>query len=191
MKQSLAGFSMNKETVIGEGYALLHQYSTNIILPLLAKTGTTISTVELTTCGLISDLLTGKEGASSYFILGITPYTSEMKIKLGISKELLVHDGPGTVSSQTARELAEKIRLYAKSDIGLAETGMLPTDFHQRRTRKRAGEVFMAISTKSNTTSFKFELTSDLPRLLMRHEIAWNVLSILETFLASDSLPLR
>lgn len=168
---------------------MLHQYSQEVLIPLLVQKGLTISTVELTVCGLVSDLLTGKKGASTYFILGITPYTTEMKLKLGIFPDILSHDGPGTVSSQSAQILAQKVREYSKSDIGVAETGMLPSEFHHRRTQKRAGEVFLAIDTKVNKFVTKLELDSSLSRLLMRQEIAYQVLITLESFLNTNNWP--
>lgn len=174
---------------IGEGYYLLHEYSQKFVIPLLVKTKQTIAIVELTTCGLLSDLLTGKSGASTYFILGITPYTTEMKSKLKIPHNLLSHNGPGTVSAETALNLAEKVRLCSNSKIGLAETGMLPTDFNKRRTRKKAGEVYLAISTKSDSLSVQLDVDSTLPRVQMRQEISWKILTQLELFLKSLELP--
>ncbi len=189
LRHSLKDSTSEYESLVGEGYSLLHQYSQRFVIPLFIKAKKTISTVELTTCGLVSDLLTGISGASDYFILGITPYTSEMKIKLGLSPDLLTHDGPGTVSPQSAHALAQKVRQYSKSDIGLAETGMLPTNFKSRRTQKRAGEVFLAIDTITKNTTIKLELNMELSRLLMRQEIAWNVLLALEDFLKAMDLP--
>ena len=189
LRHSLKDSTSEYESLVGEGYSLLHQYSQRFVIPLFIKAKKTVSTVELTTCGLVSDLLTGISGASDFFILGITPYTSEMKIKLGLSPDLLSHDGPGTVSPQSAHALAQKVRQYSKSDIGLAETGMLPTDFQGRRTQKKAGEVFLAIDTVSNNITIKLELNVEFSRLLMRQEIAWNVLTALESFLNVIDLP--
>ncbi len=189
LRLSVKDSQKDDELLIGEGYYLLHQYAQQTVIPLLVESGRTISTVELTTCGLISDLLTGKKGASDFFVLGITPYTSEMKIKLGVSLDLLTHNGPGTVSPQSAHSLAQKVRQYSNSDIGIAETGMLPTEFQGRRTRKRAGEIFLAIDTSVKNTAIELKLESNPSRLLMRQEIAWNVLTTLEDFLNTIEWP--
>jgi nicotinamide-nucleotide amidase len=145
-----------------------------------------MSTVELTTCGLISELLTSRPGASSYFILGISPYSTEMKIKLGISPELLKHGGPGTVSLQTAKALAERVRSYSNSNIGLAETGMLPSNFESRRTRKRPGEAYFAISTANKVFSKELVIQKNLSRILMRQAIVWEILKEFESFLRQE-----
>ncbi|MHA1977462.1 MAG: CinA family protein [Candidatus Hodarchaeales archaeon] len=176
-------------SLVGEGYYLLHQYAQENVIPLIVTKGVTVSTVELTVCGLVSDLLTGKEGASAFFILGITPYSAKMKTKLSIPPDLLIHDGPGTVSFQSARALAQKIRHYSESDIGIAETGMLPTNFQGHRTRKRAGEVYLAIDTARNNFSTKLKVDPNHSRLLMRQEIAWKILVNLEKFLDANEWP--
>jgi nicotinamide-nucleotide amidase len=170
-------------------YELLHKYSQAIIIPKLIEQGATISTVELTTCGLLTDLLTGVSGASKYFLLGIIPYSSDMKIKFGISPEYLNHVGPGTVSTRTAIALAHEVRIYSKSTIGLAETGMLPSELKKRRTEKKAGEVHLAIETETNSISKRLNIQHDLPRVIMRQAIAFEVLKTLEVFLHSSSLP--
>jgi nicotinamide-nucleotide amidase len=145
-----------------------------------------VSIVELTTCGLISELLTSQPGSSSYFILGISPYTTEMKIKFGISPELLKHDSPGTVSLQAAEALAERVRLHSNSIIGLAETGMLPSIFESRRTQKRPGEVYFAINTVNKFISKKLSIQNNLSRILMRQAIAWELLKEFESYLRQE-----
>ena len=173
------------------GYSYLHQFCQVFLVPELIKQGATISVVELTTCGLLTDVLTGASGASNYFLLGITPYNSDMKIKLGISPELLSHEGSGTVSTPTAIALARRVRIHSKSTIGLAETGMLPAELKKRRTQKKAGEVHLAIDTETACMNKKLVIQQDLPRVLMRQAIAFEVLKTLETFLCSDNLPKR
>ncbi len=172
-----------------ESYLLLHHFCQEFIIPELVKQKATISVVELTTCGLLSDILTGTSGASKYFLLGITPYSSDMKLKLGISPELLKHVGPGTVSTPTAIALARRVRTYSKSTIGLAETGMLPSDLDKRRTQKEAGEVHLAIETATTSINKKLTIQHDLPRVIMRQGIAFEVLKTLESFLCSSNLP--
>ena len=166
-------------------YLSLHQFCQEFILPELIKQGITISVVELTTCGLLTDVLTGFSGASAYFLLGITPYNTKMKLKLGISPELLKHEGPGTVSTPTAIALARKVRVYSESTIGLAETGMLPSEMKQRRTQKKAGEVHLAIDTATESINKKLHIQPDLPRVIMRQAIAFETLKTLEAFLCS------
>lgn len=167
-------------------YVLLHKYAKKRIIPLIQQKNFTIATVELTTCGLISDLLTGSSGASHYFILGMTPYSNEMKIKLGIPYEELIFGGYGVVSSEIAKDLAQRIRDYSGAKIGLAETGLLSSsELKKRRTKKKAGEVYTAIAFNKKVSVKKLSIQRDLQRREMRQEIAFRVLQFLESFLRS------
>ncbi len=188
LKRAVSVPAVIKTEPIGQGYYFLQQYAKQIIIPLLIQKNATLAIVELTTCGLISDLLTSQSGASDYFLLGITPYNTDMKVKFGISQESLKHDGPGTVSLQTAKALANKVRLYSNAIIGLAETGLLPSNLESRRTQKEAGECYFAISTAVETVSQELEIQKDLPRLLMRQNIAWEILKEFERFLNNHYL---
>jgi len=117
-------------------YSLLHEYTKDIIIPLVRLKKVTIATVELTTCGLISDLLTSSNGASHFFILGMTPYSNEMKIKLGIKQEELSFGGYGVASLEAAKDLAKRIKDYSEAKIGLAETGLISSsELKKRRTK--------------------------------------------------------
>lgn len=169
-------------------YELLHEYSKNNIIPLIRQKNLTIATVELTTCGLISDLLTSNSGASHFFILGITPYSNDMKIKLGIRREELSFEGYGVVSPESAKDLALRIRDYSGAKIGIAETGLLTSsELEKRRTNKKAGEVFAAIAFDNEVLVKKLFVQRDLPRREMRQEIAFRVLQFLESVLRSSN----
>ncbi|MHA2328796.1 MAG: CinA family protein [Candidatus Hodarchaeales archaeon] len=123
---------------VGSSYSLLHEFSRVIVIPLIRQKEITISTVELTTCGLITDLLTGYSGASHFFVLGMTPYSNEMKVKLGIPRKELSFGGYGVASPEAAKKLAQLIMNYSGSDIGLAETGLISSsELKARRTKKK------------------------------------------------------
>ena len=172
-------------------YGLLHQYTKETIIPLIHKKGVTIATVELTTCGLISDLITGSSGASHIFLLGMTPYSNEMKIKLGIPREDLSFKGFGVASIEIAKQLAQRIQDYSGAKIGIAETGLITSsELERRRTEKKAGEVYTAIAFKKKISAMKLTIQKDLKRREMRQEIAFRVLRFLEnslkTFVTGD-----
>jgi len=172
------------QETIAMSYGLLHQYTKEFIIPLIHQKGLTIATVELTTCGLISDLLTGSSGASHIFILGMTPYSNEMKIKLGISREDLTFKGYGVASPEIAKQLAQRIRDYSGAKIGLAETGLITSsELEKRRTEKKAGEVYTAITFNEDISVTKLSIQNGLKRREMRQEIAFRVLQFLESFL--------
>ncbi|MFW9906841.1 MAG: CinA family protein [Candidatus Thorarchaeota archaeon] len=167
-------------------YGLLHRYAKEIIIPILHQKDLTIATVELTTCGLISDLLTGSSGASHIFILGMTPYSNEMKIKLGIPREDLSFKGYGVASPEIAKQLSQRIRDYSGARLGLAETGLITSsELKKKRTQKEAGEVYTAINFNAEVSVTKLSVQKNLKRREMRQEIAFRVLQFLETFLTS------
>lgn len=170
---------------IGFGYELLLRYMNIKIIPLLQEKEITVACVELTTCGLLSELLTCVPGSSSFFKMGLCPYSTDMKLKFGVPSPFLNHGGPGTVSIETAKFLAKKVALDASASLGIAETGMLPSDFSGKRTIKRAGEVYLAIYTVYHSISTKLQIQKNLSRLLMRQAITWEILQDLQKFLIS------
>ncbi|UCE14073.1 MAG: CinA family protein [Candidatus Heimdallarchaeota archaeon] len=175
-------YSVNSLT---NSYELLHKFAGMKIIPLIQQKEITIATVELTTCGLLSDLLTGSSGASNFFILGITPYSNEMKIKLGLPRKELSFGGYGVVSPDAAKNLAKQIRDFSGAEVGLAETGLLTSsELVKRRTKKRAGEVFIAAASATEVQVRKLSIQSDLSRKYMRQEIAFRVLQFLQEFLS-------
>ena len=89
----------------------------------LVKANLTIAVAEATGCGLIGYLLTGIPGSSRYFLGGLSPYSRQGKVRgLGMSESLL--DEKGSVSSETALEMAHRVRDLYDSDLGVAETGV-------------------------------------------------------------------
>ncbi len=177
------------EPSLTSSYGLLHEFARNNIVPLIKQKNITVASVELTTCGLITDLLTSSSGASLYFILGMIPYSNEMKIKLGIPREELSYGGYGVVSTEAAKELAQRVIEFSGAKIGIAETGLLTSsELKKRRTSKRAGEVFAAIASSEEVYVKELSIQNNLSRRYMRHEIAFRVLQFLLSFLESYNL---
>ncbi|MFW9853582.1 MAG: CinA family protein [Candidatus Thorarchaeota archaeon] len=175
---------------LGNGYAILHQGCEKYVVPLIQRKKKTLAITELTTCGLISDLLTGVSGASQYFLLGVIPYSTDAKMELGVSYSLLTHEGPGTVSHETAQALANRVRLFSRADISLAETGLLSSaSLAFKRTAKAAGTVFLSIVSQGKVHNEVLRVDPDLDRRMMRLEIAGYVLISLYTFLEGINDP--
>ncbi|MFX0086399.1 MAG: CinA family protein [Candidatus Hodarchaeota archaeon] len=165
-------------------YSLLCDYTRDYIVPLIRSNNVTVSVIESTTCGLLSDLLTSVSGASEFFIMGMTPYSNEMKIKIGFPKDELKFGGYGVVSRQAVEQLARCIRNYSGADLGIAETGLLAsTELKKRRTQKKAGEVYAAILSKERNLIERLSVQQNLSRVEMRQEIAFRVLQLLRRFL--------
>ncbi|MHA2203937.1 MAG: CinA family protein [Candidatus Hodarchaeales archaeon] len=187
--QEILGEAFEPKSTYIKSYGLLHEYAKRKIIPLIHQKDLTIATVELTTCGLISDLLTGSSGASDIFILGMTPYSNEMKIKLGIRREDLSFGGHGVASPETAKQLSQRIRDYSGANIGLAETGLITSSvLRKRRTEKQAGEVYTAITFNERVSVKKLAIQKGLKRREMRQEIAFRVLQFLELFLNAQEV---
>ena len=81
----------------------------------LAERGLTLAVAESCTGGMISALLTEREGASRYLLAGLTTYSNEAKTALlGVDPEVL--STHGAVSEAVARAMAEGARRVARRD---------------------------------------------------------------------------
>jgi len=109
--------------------------------------GLTLSAAESCTGGLICHFLTAVPGASSFFRAGVVTYSAASKRSiLGIGQK--VFSVYGVVSGETARRMAEKIRLLTKTDVSVSTTGNLGPDVLEGKPK---GLVYIAISTRKET----------------------------------------
>ena len=115
---------------------------------ILLKHRKTIAVAESCTGGLISHTLTNISGSSSYFKLGLVVYSNESKSKiLNIPHKQISRFG--AVSKEVAFLMANNVRKLAKTDIGIATTGIAgPTGATKK---KPIGTVYIAISHKHST----------------------------------------
>lgn len=118
------------------------------IVPSLIKAGTTLSVAESCTGGWLSKILTDVSGVSSIYKGGICSYANEIKIKLlGVKPETL--NTYGAVSEQTAREMAQGVRLAMNTDIGIGITGIAGPA--SDNTQKPVGLIYVAIASSNET----------------------------------------
>ncbi|MFA6054599.1 MAG: CinA family protein [Thermodesulfovibrionales bacterium] len=116
--------------------------------------GLTLSVAESCTGGLISHYVTHLPGASAFFKAGVISYSAEMKIKiLGVSSDII--SSSGVVSEQTAREMAEKLRLLTGTDISVSTTGNLGPDVLEG---KETGLIYVAVSKEGRTFAKELRL---------------------------------
>ncbi len=114
---------------------------------LLIERGLTLAVAESCTGGLVGHRLTEVPGSSRYFERGIVTYSNEAKMKLlGVSKALLARHG--AVSAQCASALAKGVRTRAKTDLGLAVTGIAGPEGGSEE--KPVGTVFVALATEDD-----------------------------------------
>lgn len=119
---------------------------------LLAK-GYRISTAESCTGGLISHRLTNIPGSSNYFDRGVIVYSNESKIDMiNVPQDVIMKHG--AVSEQTAKAMAEGVRDLAKTDIGLAVTGIAGPGGDTME--KPVGLVYIALASIRPTLVEKF-----------------------------------
>jgi len=117
----------------------------------------TLSAAESCTGGLVSHYLTSLPGAGAFFISGIIAYSETIKKDiLRVSPETILKYG--VVSEETAREMAEKVRILSKSDYGISTTGNLGPDVLEG---KEKGLVYISASREGKTVSHELKLKGD------------------------------
>ena len=135
----------------GEGVEL-----EDVVGRLLIKNRKTIATAESCTGGLIGDRLTNVSGSSLYYKGGIVAYSNSVKEKtIGVKKETL--DSAGSVSEDTALEMARGIRNKLNADIGLSTTGIAGPKGGTKE--KPVGLVYIAISYDRGEKVYRFTFT--------------------------------
>jgi nicotinamide-nucleotide amidase len=124
----------------------------------LSVTGFTLAVAESCTGGLIAQRLTSVPGSSKYFIEGCVTYSNESKIRLlGVDKQLIKEFG--AVSQQVARDMARGIRHIAKTDFGLAVTGIAGPGGGTEE--KPVGLVYIALADDAHTEHKKLMIPGD------------------------------
>lgn len=109
---------------------------------LFVKQNKTLSTAESCTGGLIANRITNVPGSSKYFKMGVITYSNESKIELLQVKEFTLKSY-GSVSKETALEMANGIKRLSNSDIALSTTGIAgPTGSSEE---KPIGTVFIGL----------------------------------------------
>ena len=87
---------------------------------------TTLAVMESCTGGLMANTLTDVPGASEYFLGGYVSYSTQQKIDLGVSAEVI--EEFGVVSQETAKAMAQAARQRAGADYGVGITGVAGPD---------------------------------------------------------------
>jgi nicotinamide-nucleotide amidase len=123
---------------------------------LLAR-GETVAAAESLTAGLFCAGLAAVPGASATLRGGAIVYATDLKATLaGVPEELLAAHGP--VSPQTARSLAEGIRVRCDATWGVGLTGVAgpdPVDGHG------PGRVYVGLSDGGRTDVVELDLPGD------------------------------
>ncbi|OGW36342.1 MAG: hypothetical protein A2Y97_05955 [Nitrospirae bacterium RBG_13_39_12] len=129
----------------------------NKVHELFRKQYLTLSVAESCTGGLISHYLTTVPGASTFFRGGIVAYSVEMKKEiLGISSKTISRHG--MVSEETAKEMAERVRIMAETDFSLSTTGNLGPEVLEDKDK---GLVYIAVCKRGGTFSKELRLKGE------------------------------
>lgn len=135
-----------------------HLYATDdvpiekTIVDLMTEQGLTLSAAESCTGGMLMETITTIPGSATVFLGGIVCYSNAMKEKLlNVPHDLLEgENAPGAVSAETAKILAEQVRMIVDTDFGLAITGVAGPGYSER---KPVGLVYIAISRRNGDTT--------------------------------------
>jgi nicotinamide-nucleotide amidase len=131
------------------------------IAKLMTARELTLSTAESCTGGLIANRITDIPGSSEFFERGAVTYSNESKTALlGVPAEVI--DKLGAVSEETARLMAEGIRLSSGCDLALAVTGIAgPAGGTEE---KPVGTTFIALAAPNRTFCRRYAFRWDRRR---------------------------
>ncbi|HYH78185.1 MAG TPA: competence/damage-inducible protein A [Longimicrobium sp.] len=136
-------------------YATGDQGLEEVVGGLLRDRGLTLAVAESCTGGRIGDWITDVPGSSGYFLLGVATYSNEAKqAMLGVRPETLA--AHGAVSTQTAEEMAQGVRLRGGADIGLSTTGVAGPG--GGTAEKPVGTICIGVAWEGGTWSRRYDL---------------------------------
>ena len=128
----------------------------------LTARGLTVATAESCTGGLVAARLVNYPGISSALGEAHVTYANEAKIKYcGVKEETL--KAYGAVSEQTAREMAEGLRVRSGADIAAATTGIAGPGGGTKE--KPVGLVYVACADRHGVRVEKLQLTGSRERI--------------------------
>ncbi len=107
-------FGVDKDTLQG------------VIGKYLTERRQSLGVMESLTGGLLSSTVTDVPGSSNYFVGGLVTYNTELKVQMGVPREIL--EQYGAISEETARAMAHTVRKRFDTDFGLGITGVAGPD---------------------------------------------------------------
>ena len=127
------------------------------VLARLEELGVTLATAESITGGLIGHVLTETPGSSRVYLGGVVSYGNRLKERIGVPTQTLAEFG--AVSEQTALAMANGIREWAGTDVGVAVTGIAGPG--GATETKPVGLTYIAVADLSGTVCERHEWTAD------------------------------
>lgn len=117
-----------------------------------------ISVAESFTGGGVGRAIVRVPGASAVYYEGLNTYDAESKMeRLGVTRFTVEHRG--TVSDETAYEMALGLLRSGKCDLAVATTGVAGPDPDEKGNP--AGLCYFAVGTKEQVNLYRYRLTGD------------------------------
>lgn len=131
------------------------------LLETFRKRGLTFAAAESCTGGLINERLTAIAGSSDVVEGGVVSYSNNVKMRLlGVKRETL--SAFGAVSEETAREMAEGVRVATGAGIAVSVTGIAGPGGGSEE--KPVGTVCFGCASEKMTKTQTMHFGSDLSR---------------------------
>lgn len=165
--------------IYGEGDKELDEF----VCEALIERQLTVSVAESCTGGMVASTFVDFPGISQIFSEGHITYSNAAKIKyLGVKEETL--DQYGSVSRETAGEMALGVAKASNSDIGISTTGIAGPNGGTKD--KPVGLVYIGIAFKGKLYTYQINNTGD--RYKVRRRTTMWVFSHLLNLLRDDQL---
>lgn len=149
------------------------------LIALCRKQGYRLATAESCTGGLVAGIVTEIPGSSDVFDRGFVTYSNPAKIELlGISPDLLAPGGPGAVSEETARAMAEGAIARSQADLAVGITGVAGPS--GGTPEKPVGLVHFAVAVRDGKTHHRVRQFGDLGRSAVRLAAVGEALALLD-----------
>ena len=153
----------------------------NEVVKLLIKDNITITTMESCTSGMVANLITNTEGASSIMQGAFVTYSNSAKVMQGVSSDTI--DNFGVYSSETAFEMAMNCREKFNTNIGIGVTGTTGNTDPNNADSKQ-GEIYYSFCTDKGFADCKLKIdTTNLSRKQIKEIICGNIFRTLNIIL--------
>jgi nicotinamide-nucleotide amidase len=158
------------------------------LIAVCRKQGYRIASAESCTGGLLSGILTEIAGSSDVFDRGFGTYSNAAKIDiLGISPDLLAPGGPGAVSEEVARAMAEGAIARSQADVAVAITGIAGPSGGTEE--KPVGLVHLAVAIRDGETQHRLCRFGNLGRSAVRLAAIGEALAMLNRAAQATDAP--
>lgn len=112
----------------------------------LAARQQTLAVMESISGGQLASTITNIPDSSRYFLGGVVAYDTEIKIQMGVPREII--EQYGVISAETARAMASAVRQLFKADYGIGVTGVAGPDLQEGQP---VGTIYIAIAGPQGT----------------------------------------